>query len=578
MSRRLLVGLAVALSTVLAPAAAPAADPTPFGNPCTPQLGVRFCPAADLTQRVPSWDKVPMDVDVTLPATGDGPFPTIVMMHGYGGNKGAYEAKTQSTGFNNVGLASRGYAVVTLSARGFGKSCGSAASRTAGCERGWIHLADQRYEAHDTQYLLGLLVDQKIASPKALGVTGGSYGGGQSLNLAYLKNRVRKVNGAFVPWTSPKGTKLSIAAAYPVIPWSDLSSALVPNGRAANFGTPPGVQIQSYVNALYNGGNATGFVSPLGADASADLQSWNDLTNKGEPYGASAKAALATLSKYHSVMQLKGTPAPLLMASGWTDDLFPPVQTTRVYDALRKKNRKAPVWLQVGDFGHARGGSHINDQMALNTQAVAFFDHYLRGRKTALPKPGAVLAFGQTCPSNAPSGLGPFRASSWSGLTKKSVTLSAPGTQTVTHDGGDMALSKSLDPILGKGANACSTYPSTGVTAGTALATTTSKGFTYLGVGHITAKVSTAGLYGQLDARLWDVDGETQTLVDRSVYRLTPGQKGNVAFDLHGNGYAFPAGHTVKLELLGYDAPTHRASNGTFTVQVSKTKAVLPTR
>ena len=100
-----------------APAAAPAADPTPFGNPCTPQLGVRFCPAADLTQRVPSWDKVPMDVDVTLPATGDGPFPTIVMMHGYGGNKGAYEAKAASTGFNNVGLAARGYAVVTLSAR-----------------------------------------------------------------------------------------------------------------------------------------------------------------------------------------------------------------------------------------------------------------------------------------------------------------------------------------------------------------------------------------------------------------------------------------------------------------------------
>lgn len=184
-------------------------------------------------------------------------------------------------------------------------------------------------------------------------------------------------------------------------------------------------------------------------------------------------------------MQLKGTPAPLLMASGWTDDLFPPVQTTRVYDALR--NRKAPVWLQVGDFGHARGGSASDDQMALNTQAVAFFDHYLRGRKTALPKPGAVLAFGQTS-SNAPSGLGPFRASSWSGLTKKSVTLSAPGTQTVTHDGGDMALSKSLDPILGKGANACSTYPSTGVTAGTALATTTSKGFTYLGVGHITGQ------------------------------------------------------------------------------------------
>jgi len=38
-----------------------------------------------------------------------------------------------------------------------------------------------------------------------------------------------------------------------------------------------------------------------------------------------------------------------------------------------------------------------------------------------------------------------------------------------------------------------------------------------------------------------------------------------VTFQLHGNGYQFPAGDTVKLELLGRDAPYYRASNGTFT-------------
>ena len=66
------------------------------------------------------------------------------------------------------------------SARGFGRSCGMPDSRAAGCSRGWIHLADQRYEARDTQCLLGLLVDQRVAQANAIGVTGISYGGGQT--------------------------------------------------------------------------------------------------------------------------------------------------------------------------------------------------------------------------------------------------------------------------------------------------------------------------------------------------------------------------------------------------------------
>src|SRR5262249_37229001 len=41
--------------------------------------GVRFCPTTSLVARVPMRDGVPIDVDVTLPPTGDGPFPTIVM-------------------------------------------------------------------------------------------------------------------------------------------------------------------------------------------------------------------------------------------------------------------------------------------------------------------------------------------------------------------------------------------------------------------------------------------------------------------------------------------------------------------
>ena len=152
------------------------------------------------------------------------------MLHGYGGSKTDYETEQSSTTYhwNAEYFAKRGYAVVNTTARGFGQSCGAPASRTPDCAQGWLHLADQRFEARDTQTLLGLLADQGIAKPGALGVTGISYGGGQSLELAYLRDRIRRADGSFAPWKSPKGTPLAIAAAYPRWPWSDLVNALLP--------------------------------------------------------------------------------------------------------------------------------------------------------------------------------------------------------------------------------------------------------------------------------------------------------------------------------------------------------------
>src|SRR5205823_12368386 len=195
--------VAVALS-LAAPSLASAVEPAPFGHACKAQNGVRFCPTEGLEQRVPSFDGVPLDVDVTLPAEGTGPFPTIVMMHGWGGSKADFESSTPAGNgnttfdYNNAYYAQHGFAVLNYSARGWGRSCGTAASResTPGCEKGWVHLADQRYEARDTQYLLGLLADQNIVKPNQVGVTGISYGGGQSIELAGLKSGGRLTNGS----------------------------------------------------------------------------------------------------------------------------------------------------------------------------------------------------------------------------------------------------------------------------------------------------------------------------------------------------------------------------------------------
>src|SRR3954462_6530136 len=133
--RPALLGAAVAALLALAPAAAQA-DPTPFGHACTPTDGVRFCPTTDDAARVPSFDGTPLDVDVTLPAEGDGPFPTILLLHGLGGDKTSFESTGGEPGYNNWFFAQHGYAVVTPTARGFGNSCGKPESRTAGCAAG----------------------------------------------------------------------------------------------------------------------------------------------------------------------------------------------------------------------------------------------------------------------------------------------------------------------------------------------------------------------------------------------------------------------------------------------------------
>src|SRR5687767_14879566 len=119
------VSLPLAVLTLLAALPATASAQAPFGHPCVPENGVRICRTAELADRVASWDGTPLDVDVTLPAQGTGPWPTIVMEHGFPGSKTSFQATSpegnggSSYHYNNVFYAQNGFAVVTHSARGF---------------------------------------------------------------------------------------------------------------------------------------------------------------------------------------------------------------------------------------------------------------------------------------------------------------------------------------------------------------------------------------------------------------------------------------------------------------------------
>ncbi len=581
------VGILAIYCGVLATAGA-AAEPAPFGHACKAQNGVRFCPTETLAQRVPTFDGVPLDADVTLPAEGAGPFPTIVMLHGWGGSKTSFESTTpagdgnETFDYNNVYYAQHGFAVLNYSARGWGNSCGSPSSREdPGCKEGWIRLADQRYEARDAQYLLGLLADEKVTKPGAIGSTGISYGGGQSIELAYLKNRVRLPGGEFAPWLSPKGKKLHLAAAYPRWPWSDLVEALTPNGRYRDTEVAPfaqsyepfGVEIQSYVSGLYALGNASGYIAPAGADPEADLTKWFGAINAGEPVNPEDEAIAKQIYTYHQGYGIApaGKPAPMLLQSGWTDDLFPPEQSLRIYNAVRAI--KGYAALQFGDLGHSRGSNKENTDHAFQEQGASFFEARLKHVGKA-PANGSVIAYTQTCPQSAPGG-GPFTATLWSKLHPHTVTFGSAAGQLFTSAGGNATIAAENDPIANS--DGCKEVKAE-TEPNTANYTLSSPGFTLLGLPTVTATVKTVGPFGELVSRLWDVlpSGE-QRLISRGVYRLTENQEGTITFQLHGNGYQFPAGDAVKLQLLGRDTPYYRASNGTFAIEATNVTVSLPT-
>jgi predicted acyl esterase len=582
---------ALACALVAAPALA-AAESAPFGHKCKAENGVRFCPTVALAERVPSFDKVPLDADVTLPASGTGPWPTIVMIHGWGGSKTDFETtspegdKNKTFDYNNIYYAQHGYAVLNYTARGWGRSCGSKESREADpvCEeRGWIRLADTRYEARDTQYLTGVLADENITSPKHIGVTGISYGGGQSIELAYLRNQIRLPNGSFAPWLSPKGKKMKIAAAYPRWPWSSLVDSLEPNGRflesqiatTSQASEPLGVSIQSYVAGLYALGNVSGFYAPPEMDPEADLTKWFAAVNAGEPATPEDNQIADKILKYHQGYGLPGKPAPLLIQNGWTDDLFPPKEALRVYNQARSIG--GGVALQFGDLGHSRGANKANADHAFQEEAASFFGAWLQHSGTK-PKSGKVTAYTQTCPTSEPAG-GPYVAKNWGKLHPHTVTFGSATAQMFTDAGGNATIAADFDPIAGT-SESCKTVKAE-EEPDTANYNMTSKGFTLMGLPTVKATIKNTGTFPEIAARLWDVmpSGE-ERLVTRGVWRVAPSEENGTAtitFQLHGNGYKFPAGDTVRLQLLGRDAPYYRASNGTFVIEASNVSVTLPT-
>ncbi|HET7417889.1 MAG TPA: CocE/NonD family hydrolase [Solirubrobacterales bacterium] len=583
--RPLLGGIATVLTALALAPGAQAAFPTLYGGDvsCAAQPtngNVRLCAGTTTT-----WDgTTKIDLNVVLPpdpGPGEGPYPLIGVFHGWGGHKiGLEDARVQ-------GWAERGYAVFSISDRGWGNSCGGSdpARLTPACAAGYNHLMDDRYEVRDAQYLISVLADEGVAQPKKIGATGVSYGGGMSMALAALRNRTMLPDGSLVPWQSPEGKAMELAAAVPQWPWSDLAYSLMPNGSTLDFVTDSpykgpdgsariGIEKASFVTGLYGTGLASSNYSLT--DKEADLNGWYALINSGEPYEAKPQTQeiLDQITTYHSSYYIDHSqpPAPLLIQNGWNDDLFPVDEAVRFYNRTRAQYPGDPISLFLMDDGHARSQNKAADEALFLQRENAWFDHYLKG--TGAEPGSSVEALTSACPAESAS-EGPFAAADWQSLSPGEIHLDGAAAQTILPAAGDPNIGKAFDPIAGGGA--CATAPGADQ-AGVAnyRLEAPAAGFTLLGSPTIVADLATGNLDSELAARLLDIlPGGEERLVARGLLR--PGEGGEkVVFQLHPQGYRFAGGDTVKLELLPSDSPYARPSNAQAPITVSNLRLRLP--
>ena len=102
--------------------------------------------------------------------------------------------------------------------------------------------------------------------------------------------------------------------------------------------------------------------------------------------------------------------------------------------------------------------------------------------------------------------------------------------------------------------------------------------YTMLGLTRVTVPHTGQGQDIQLNARMYDVfpDG-TEVMVDRGERRVTTANE-TTLFELHGNGWQFPKGHSIRIELTQDDDPYLKRSNAPSSLLLSGAKLEIPVR
>ncbi|MGR8010497.1 alpha/beta fold hydrolase [Streptomyces hypolithicus] len=265
-----------------------------------------------------------VDTSYFTAGSADRKRPAVLLGHGFGGSKRDVTAQAQQ-------LARDGYAVLTWSARGFGKSTGK------------IGLNDPKGEVSDVSRLIDWLAERPEVQLDAdgdprVGVSGSSYGGAVSLLAAGHDKRVDAV--------------------APQITYWNLADALFPDG----------VFKKLWAGLFINtGGGCENFEKRL-------CEMYERVAVAGKP-----DAAARNLLRAHSPAAVGDRiKVPALIVQGQNDSLFPLDQA----DAIAKNvaGNGAPVavdWIAGGHDGGNRESARIEGRI------TKWFDRHLKDDENA---------------------------------------------------------------------------------------------------------------------------------------------------------------------------------------------------
>lgn len=280
-------------------------------------------PAVHQAERVMTVDGVRLDTSY-FTAGAAGRRPAVLLGHGFGGSKDDVRQQAED-------LARDGYAVLTWSARGFGRSTGK------------IGLNDPKGEVADVSKLIDWLAAQPqveldgTGDPR-VGVAGASYGGAISLLAAGYDDRVDAIAPAITYW--------------------NLADALFPDGVFKKLWA--GI----FVNT---GGGAARFEPALAA-------MYERVAVSGTP-DAAARELLEARSPSAVADRIK---VPTLLVQGQTDSLFTLAQSDAAEKAIRANGAPVDVdWIAGGHDGGDLEGDRVQARVR------AWFDRYLKEDKSA---------------------------------------------------------------------------------------------------------------------------------------------------------------------------------------------------
>ncbi|MFH9858366.1 CocE/NonD family hydrolase [Streptomyces sp. NPDC017202] len=250
---------------------------------------------------------------------GSGRRPAVLLGHGFGGSKEDVREQAED-------LAADGYAVLTWSARGFGRSTGK------------IGLNDPEGEVADVSRLIDWVAKQpqvrldKAGDPR-VGLAGASYGGAIALLAAGHDDRVDAIAPAITYW--------------------NLADALFPGG----------VFKKLWTGVFFNSGGGCAEFEP------ALCAMYERVAESGTP-DAAARALLEERSPSAVGDRIE---APTLLLQGQTDSLFTLAQSDAAARAIRANG--APV-----DVDWIAGGHDGGDLEASRVQArvTSWFDRHLK--------------------------------------------------------------------------------------------------------------------------------------------------------------------------------------------------------